>query len=136
MGGDKNIIIDFYWPKVDEAVTFLTCLWHALLHKLCCCFFCFDQIRSLITRKTFIIVVVILGQKSGERLKDHLFSFFFLLLSFIYSLFSFCSSGVITDKIISTERLTLVTSISTTWGTTGDRRAPLRQQFIQRSQYI
>ena len=65
---------------------------------------------------TFIIVVVILGQKSGERLKDHWFSGFYLLLGFQYSLFSFCSSGVINEKISWTERLTLVTNVSTTWG--------------------
>ena len=36
--------------KVDEAVTFHTCLLHYPLHKLC---FCCDQVRTLVAMATF-----------------------------------------------------------------------------------
>ena len=45
--------------KVNEGVTFNTCLWHYPPHKL---YFCFGQIRTLVAMATFFIVVAIPGQ--------------------------------------------------------------------------
>ena len=43
--------------KVDEVVTFHTCLWHYPLLK-----FCFSQVRTLVAMATFFTVVVTPGQ--------------------------------------------------------------------------
>ena len=58
--------------KVDEAITFHTCLWHYPLHKLLFVF-CFGEVRTLVAMTTsFIFIVVLLpGKLSGERLQDH-----------------------------------------------------------------
>ena len=45
--------------KMDEAVTFHTCLWHYPLHKLC---FCFGQVTTMVAKATFFIIVVIPDQ--------------------------------------------------------------------------
>ena len=44
--------------KVDEGVTFHSCLWHYPLHIL---YFCFRQRRTLVAMATFFIVVAIPG---------------------------------------------------------------------------
>ena len=49
-------------------LNFHTSLWHNPLHKLC---FCLYQVRTLVAMATLFIVMVILGQLSGERLYDH-----------------------------------------------------------------
>ena len=54
--------------KVDEGVTFHTCLWHYPQHKL---YFCFGQLSTLVAMATVFIVMAIPGKKSGERFQDH-----------------------------------------------------------------
>ena len=53
--GDKRVFFSNHLKnhKVNEAVTFHTCLWHYPLHKL---YFCFGQVRTLVGMATFSLL--------------------------------------------------------------------------------